>query len=183
MAAKSTAGRFELRPLPFEHILLTACADWAVARSALDLMLRCTLGAKTRYEIGWINKIGKGLSKEVYRAEGTIFYGKEKRTELYAISQLSHAPDGDAGTSMIREQLLLDAIGNNTVYIALPMPLGMVCHSGRLIAIASFVAGINLAAGTRIRSRRLARVEYFVDIRKKNTRHRLGICLPRRPGL
>ncbi len=68
-----------------------------MARSALDFMLRCIYGAKAKFKIDSAAKVGEGLSKNVYRADVTIFEGKRKKYDSFAISQLAYDADPDAG--------------------------------------------------------------------------------------
>ena len=123
--------------------ILTSGAGWAVARSALNFILQCIHGEKTKYRIDWVTKVGQGLSKEVYRAD-VSFDCKEEKHKIFAISQLSYDADLDASSRVIREQFILAAIGKKTANFSIPEPVGMIWYNGRLISATTFVAGIPL---------------------------------------
>jgi aminoglycoside phosphotransferase len=120
----------------------TRGAEWPVARSALDFILECIYGKSAKFKIDWVTKIGGGLSKTVYRADVTIFEGKGKKYDSFAISQLAYDADPDAGSRLLREQFILDVISRETTYFSIPEPVGMVWYDGNLIAATSFVAGM-----------------------------------------
>jgi aminoglycoside phosphotransferase len=99
---------------------------------------------KTKYKIDWVTKIGEGLSKEVYRADATLFEGKEEKHESFAISQLSYDAELEAGSRMIREQFILDSFNKKPASLSIPEPVGIIWHRGKLTAVTSFVYGIAL---------------------------------------
>jgi aminoglycoside phosphotransferase len=134
--------RASLRHVPRSSEIETRGAGWAVARSALDFILECIYGEHAKFKIDWVSKIGGGLSKTVYRADVTIFEGKGKKHDSFAISQLTYDADPDVGSRLIREQFVLDAIGEKTRYFSMPEPVGMIWHDGNLMTVTSFVAGM-----------------------------------------
>ena len=55
---KAVRDKIDPFSLPTEVQIYTDDADWALARSALRMILRCTSRANTKFEIGWVDKIG-----------------------------------------------------------------------------------------------------------------------------
>ena len=99
--------RGALSHLPRLSEIETNGAGWAVARSALEFILECVYGEKVKFKIDWATKIGGGLSKTVYRADVTLFEGKEEKYDTFAISQLAYDADPDVGSTKFRNKLIV----------------------------------------------------------------------------
>lgn len=123
-------------------------AGWAIARSALNIMLPLYYQDRIKYQIEWVTKIGEGLSREVYRADVTIINDGEEHHELLAVSLILNDADIDVRSRLIKEQYILKSIYNKTECFSVPRPIGMLWKDGRLFSFTSFIRGFPLEIKT-----------------------------------
>lgn len=141
---KSVRGKFDFSSMPSNLSLLKHGGKWEIVHSALSFLLRCIYGKSLKYQVDRVIKIGKGLNKNVYRGDITIFEGDQEKYESYAISQLCYDADLEASSRIIKEHIILDSVGKEKRCFSMPEPFGIIWHNGRLISAMSFVCGIPL---------------------------------------
>ena len=70
-------------------------AGWARAKWVLQHLLEAWAGPDSVAEIGWVKKLGEGLSREVFGAEADIRSQGRTRTDAYVVALPTR--DADAG--------------------------------------------------------------------------------------
>ncbi|MGD9158697.1 MAG: phosphotransferase [Desulfobacteraceae bacterium] len=119
-------------------------AGWAIARSALNIMLPFYYQDGIKYQIEWVTKIGEGLSREVYRADVTTINDGEENHDLIAVSLILNDADIDVWSRLIKEQYILKSIYNKTGCFSVPKPTGILWKDGSLFSFTSFIRGFPL---------------------------------------
>ena len=120
---------------------------WKIARTALNYILHYSCGKNVRYHIDWVKKVGEGLSKEVYRADVTVFQQEEQQLVL-AVSLLLHDADEDASSGMVHEFHVLDRLNQAESSFSVPEPVGILWHKGTLVSVRTFACGLPLELRT-----------------------------------
>ena len=123
-------------------------AGWAIARSALNIMLPLYYQDRIKYQIEWVTKIGEGLSREVYRADVTIINDGEEEHDLLAVSLILNDADIDVYSRLIKEQYVQESIYNKTECFSVPKPMEIFWKDGSLFSFTSFIRGFPLEIKT-----------------------------------
>jgi aminoglycoside phosphotransferase (APT) family kinase protein len=114
-------------------------AGWARAKYVLGELLEAERVLVR--EIGWVKKIGDGLSREIFRAEVELGDG---RVETYAVALPRRDADPDLDDRTRRELRLLAKLRHRTFPFALPKMVGAVPAGDRLALVRRFVPGLEL---------------------------------------
>lgn len=130
--------------LPVRLDAVLSGAGWAIARSALNIILQIYYQDRVKYQIEWVTKIGEGLSREVYRADVTTNNDGEEKHELLAVSLILNDADIDVWSRLIKEQYILKSIINKSGSFSVPKPIGMLWKEGSLFSFTSFIRGFPL---------------------------------------
>ena len=119
-------------------------AGWARSKQVMRVALERWAGAGARAEVGYVKKIGNGLSREIFAAEVEVS-GASKHHVLDVAALLPHWEAGagiDARTK--NEFQLLRHLAQLPLPFRVPNVFGVVPEAGHLALVRSFERGIEL---------------------------------------
>lgn len=122
-------------------------AGWARAKSVLERALERWAGS--RVQVGWITKVGDGLSREVFAAEVEVSRAGSTRSGPYAALLPTRAADADLDRRAVAELGLLTRLAEIELPFRVPGGVGVVPEAERLALVREFIRGvpIELRAG------------------------------------
>ncbi len=119
-------------------------AGWARAKAILGRAVQARLGSRAVVEIGWVKKIGMGLSRDIFAAHVEVAPDPGKISGPYVVllPRRDAIPGLDARTA--REVAVLERLASLNLPFRVPHVLGAIPKSGRLALVREFVDGIDL---------------------------------------
>lgn len=169
-------------------------AGWVRAKRILEVVFSEAPRATVRAGIGYVRKMGDGLSREVFAAEVRIPMGGAKHDDV-EIAVLLPRRDCDRliDERVRKEARILDALRTMGLPFRIPRVFGVCLDAGRLVLVRSFERGVelDLRAGRQNRVRPWERVANIAaaihgiasGARRARCRHRLGVRAVRRSSL
>ncbi len=119
-------------------------AGWARAKRVMRVALERWAGAGARADVGYVKKIGDGLSREIFAAEVDVG-GASKHHVLHVAALLPHEGAGAGiGVRTKSEFQLLRYLGQIQLPFRVPKAFGVVPEAGHLSLVRSFERGIEL---------------------------------------
>lgn len=119
-------------------------AGWVRAKAVLERALERWAGAAARVHVGWITKVGDGLSREVFAAEVEISRAGSTQSGAYAALLPTRAADADLDRRATAELGLLVQLGAIDLPFQVPAGVGVVPDTGRLALVREFIRGVPL---------------------------------------
>jgi len=114
-------------------------AGWARAKYVLRELIGREVGAIR--EIGWVKKIGDGLSRDIFAAEIELVDG---RCDTYVVALPRHDADPALDRRTTRELQLMARLRERTFPFRLPDMIGAFPDGDRLALVRRFARGIEL---------------------------------------
>src|SRR5581483_3063961 len=98
----------------------------------------------TRIEVGFVKKLGDGLSREVFSAQVDLSPDPGRRSGDYAVLAPRQGADRDLANRTKREAMLLERLARCHPPFRLPEVVGVVEDGAQRLLVRSFVQGIEL---------------------------------------
>lgn len=119
-------------------------AGWARAKAILQQTIRGRVGPRAEVEVGWVKRIGRGLSRDIFAAEVGINPDPGNLSGPYAVMlpRWDAIPGLDARTR--REAALLERLAQLTLPFRVPDVIGAVPEGGQLVLVRRFFDGIEM---------------------------------------
>jgi aminoglycoside phosphotransferase (APT) family kinase protein len=119
-------------------------AGWVRAKSILRRAVQGWVDGRTMVEVGWVKKVGAGLSRDLFAAEVNVSPDLEKLSGVYVVLlPRRDAPSGlDARTS--REAAVLRRLAQLDLPFSVPRVIGVIRDADRLVLVREFLEGIDM---------------------------------------
>lgn len=138
----------QFRAMSYENAL---DAGWARAKWVLQHLLEAWAGPDSVAEVGWVKKIGEGLSRELFAAEVEVRSGENTRTDAYVVALPGRDVDGGLDQRTYKELRLLGWLARQSLPFRVPEVIGAYPLMGRRALVYRFIRGVelDLRAGTQ----------------------------------
>ncbi len=119
-------------------------AGWARAKTILGWVIQERVDRRAVVEIGWVRKIGMGLSRDIFATQVEVAPdpGGVSGPYVVLLPGRDAVPGLDARTA--REVAVLERLGPLHLSFRVPRVLGAIPESGRLALVREFLEGIDL---------------------------------------
>ena len=119
-------------------------AGWSRAKFVLKDLLELWCGPPARAEVGWVRKIGQGLSRDIYAAAVELTPDPGDRSGPYVVLLPREDADGELDARTRRELRLLGRVSRLPLPFRVPAVVGAYPESGHMALVRRFVPGIEL---------------------------------------
>jgi aminoglycoside phosphotransferase (APT) family kinase protein len=119
-------------------------AGWARAKWVLQHLLEAWAGPGSVAEVGWVKKLGEGLSREVFGAEVDIHSQGHTRTDAYVVALPGRDADAELDERMYKELRLLGWLARQSLPFRVPEVIGAYPLAGRRALVCRYIRGIEL---------------------------------------
>jgi len=119
-------------------------AGWSRAKSVLKELLELQSGPSARADVGWVRKIGQGLSRDIYAAEAELTPDSGAGSGPYVVLLPRHDADDELDDRTRRELRLLGRLSHLPLPFRVPAVVGAYPESGHLALVRRFVPGVEL---------------------------------------
>jgi hypothetical protein len=122
----------------------SAGAGWACAKYAVRDLLEQWSGPPTRAEVGFVKKIGRGLSRDIFAAEVMLRPDPGGRSGDFVVLPPRRDADPEVDVRARKELRLLGRLDQQKLPFRVPHVVGAYPVSGRLALVRRFLPGIEL---------------------------------------
>jgi len=122
----------------------SAGAGWACAKYVLRDLLEAWCGPPTRAEVGFVKKIGQGLSRDIFAAEVVLRPDPGGRSGDFVVLVPRRNADPELDVRTRKELRLLGRLDQQKLAFRVPEVVGAYPESGRLVLVRRFLPGIEL---------------------------------------
>jgi aminoglycoside phosphotransferase (APT) family kinase protein len=119
-------------------------AGWARAKWVLQHLLEAWAGPDSVAEVGWVKKIGEGLSRELFAAEVDVRAEENTRTDAYVVALPGRDADAGLHERTYKELRLLGWLARQLMPFRVPEVIGAYPLAGRRALVYRFLRGIEL---------------------------------------
>jgi aminoglycoside phosphotransferase (APT) family kinase protein len=123
-------------------------AGWARAKSVLRDLLELSSDPLTRADVGFVRKIARGLSRDVFAAHVDLAPDPGRRSGSYVVLLPRSDADDWLAVRRRKELRLLGRLSQLTLPFRVPTVVGAFPDSGRMALVREFVRGIELELRT-----------------------------------
>jgi aminoglycoside phosphotransferase (APT) family kinase protein len=119
-------------------------AGWARAKWVLQQLLEAWAGPGSVAEVGWVKKLGEGLSREVFGAEVDIHAHGDTRTDAYVVALPGRDADAELDERTYKELRLLGWLARQSLPFRVPEVIGAYPLGDRRALVCRYIRGIEL---------------------------------------
>lgn len=119
-------------------------AGWARAKWVLQHVLEAWAGPDSVAEVGWVKKIGEGLSRELFAAEVDVRRDESIRTDAYVVALPGRDADAGLDERTYKELRLLGWLARQSLPFRVPEVIGAYPLAGRRALVYRYLRGIEL---------------------------------------
>ncbi len=119
-------------------------AGWARAKAVLERAFERWACPGTQVHVGWVTKVGDGLSREVFAAEVEMTRAGSAQSGPYAALLPTRDADADLDRRATAELGLLARLAEIELPFRVPTGIGVVPDAGRLALVREFIGGVPL---------------------------------------
>ncbi len=123
---------------------VAGAAGWARARFVLKELLERSSEPATRAEVGWVRRIGHGISRDVFAAEVELTPDPCHRSGPCVVLLPPHGANAGSHERVRRELRLLARLADSKLAFRLPNCAGAYPVSGGLALVQRFLPGVEL---------------------------------------
>lgn len=119
-------------------------AGWARAKWVLQHLLEAWAGPGSIAEVGWVKKLGEGLSREVFGAEVDIHSQGDTRTDAYVVALPGRDADANLDARTYKELRVLGWLARQSLPFRVPEVIGAYPLEGQRALVCRYIRGIEL---------------------------------------
>ncbi len=119
-------------------------AGWVRAKAILSRAIQGRTGQRATVEVGWVKRVGRGLSRDLFAAEVSVSPDLENLSGVFVVPlpRWDAIPGLDARAQ--REAVMLERLGALKLPFRVPRLIGVVSEAGRPVMVREFLEGIDL---------------------------------------
>lgn len=117
---------------------------WARARAILVRAFSGHAGLRVRLEVGWVKRIGQGLSRDIFAAEVAVDLDPGNLSGPCAVLLPRSGDDRDLDARTAREARLLERLSRLKLPFRVPQVIDAVPEGGRPVLVRRFLDGVDL---------------------------------------